>query len=66
MLLCHYCDVVLLVEILLLSVEIDQFLVQRLIQQLEILQTSLDMAMLPEPILSGADVVQRILDVVFA
>ena len=40
--LCHYCDVVLLVEVLLVFVEVDQFLVQRLIEQLEILRTSLD------------------------
>ena len=62
MLLCHFGDVVLLVEVLLLFVEVDQFLVQRLIEQLEILQTSLDIAVFPKPILSSADAVQRILD----
>ena len=36
------CDVVLLVEVLLLSVEVDPCLVQRLIEQLEILLSSLD------------------------
>ena len=43
-LLCQYCDVVHLVEVELLFVEVDQFLVQWLIEQLEILQTSLDIA----------------------
>ena len=46
--LCHCSDVVLLVEVLLLIVEVEQFLVQRLIEQLEILQTSLDGAVFPE------------------
>ena len=64
--LCHYCDVVLLGEVLLLFVEVYQFLVQRLIEQFEILQTSLDIVVFPEPILSSADVVQRILDSVVA
>ena len=47
-------DVPLLVEILLLIVEFDQFLVQRLIEQLEILRASPDIAVFPEPILSSA------------
>ena len=45
--------------VLLLFVDNDHFLVQ---EQLEILQTTLDIAVFPEPILSSADVVQRILD----
>ena len=65
LLLCR-CDLVLLVEVLLLSVEVDQFLVQLLIELLEILQASLDVAVFPEPILSSADVVQRMLDFVVA
>ena len=65
LLLCHHCGVVLIVEFMLLDVEVDQFLVQRLIEQLEILQT-LDIAVFPAPILSSADVVQRILDSVVA
>ena len=65
-LLCHYFDIVLLVEVLLLSVVVDKFLAHRLIQQLEILQTSLDNAVFPEPILPSADVVQRIPDFVVA
>ena len=64
-LLCHHCDVVHIVEVLLPSVEVDQLLVQRSIEQLEI-QASLDIAVFPEPILSSADVVQRILDFVVA
>ena len=59
--LCHYLDVALLVEVLLLFVEVDHVLVQ-LIQRLEILQTSLDIAVFPEPVLSNADVVHHILD----
>ena len=47
-------DVALLVEILLLIVEFDQSLVQRLIEQLEILRASPDIAVFPEPILSSA------------
>ena len=38
------------------------FLVQRLLEQFESLQTSLDVAVLPEPILAGADAVQHLLD----
>ena len=64
-LLCHFGDVVLLVDFRLLSVEVDQFLVQLLIEQLEIPQTSLDIVF-PEPSLSCADSVQRILDFVVA
>ena len=44
MLLCHYCDVVLLAEVLLLCDEVDQFRVQRLIEQQEVLQTFLGFA----------------------
>ena len=44
MLLSHYCDVILLIKDFLLCVEVDQFLVQRLIEQLEFLQTSVDFA----------------------
>ena len=62
----HYFVVVLLVEVLFLFVEVVQFLVQRLIGQLGILQTSLNIAVFPEPILSGADVVHRIVDFVVA
>ena len=47
------CDVVLLVDVLLLFVEVEQFLVQRLIKQLDIFQTSLGIALFPEPIQSG-------------
>ena len=52
-LLCHYFDVVLLVEVMVLCVEFDQLLVQPLVEQLEILQTSLDIAVFLEPILSS-------------
>ena len=47
-------------------VEVDQFLVQRLIEQLQILQTSLGIAVFPKPILSSADVVQHLLGFVVA
>ena len=60
--LCHYCGVVLLVRVLLFFVEVDQLLVQRLIGQFDILQTSLDTVVFPVTILSSADVVQRIRD----
>ena len=40
-----------------LVVEVDQFLVQWLIEQHEILQASLDIGMFPEPMLSSAEVV---------
>ena len=63
---CHCCDVVLLVVVLLLFVEVEQFLVQRLSEQLKILQTSHDMFVFPEPVLSSTDVVQHILDLVAA
>ena len=65
-LLGHDCGVVLPVQILLLIVDVDQCLVQQPTEQLGILQTSLDNAVFPEPILSSADVVQRILDFVVA
>ena len=65
-LLCHCVGVVFLVEVLLPFVEVDQFLVQRLIEQLKVLQTSLDIAVFPEPIVSSADVTQRSLDFVAA
>ena len=54
------------VKVLLHFVEVDQHLVQRLIEQLEILLASLEVAVFPEPNLSNADVVQRILDSVVA
>ena len=61
-----YCCVLVFLEVLLLFLKIDQLLVQWLIEQLEILQTSLNVAAFPEPILSTADVVLRILDFVVA
>ena len=64
--LCHHRDVVLLVEVLLLFVEVDQFPVQWLVEQHEILQTSIDIAAFPEPVLSSADLGQHILDSVVA
>ena len=65
-LLCHSFDVVLLVEVPLLFVEVVQFLVQLLNEQLEILLTFLDIAVSPELILSNADVTQRIPDFIVA
>ena len=65
-LLCPFCDLVLLVVVLLLFVEVDQFLVQQLIERFDILRTSLGIAVIPEPILSSADAVHRILDFVVA
>ena len=65
-LLCHYCDVVLLARVISLIVEVDQFQFQQPIEQLEILQTCLDIAVFLEAILSGADVVQHIHDFVVA
>ena len=65
-LLFHYFDVVLLVRVLPLFVEVDQFLVQQPIGQFEILQTFLDIAVFRERILSSADVVQHIIDFVAA
>ena len=62
----HYFDVVPLVRVLPLLVEVDQFLVQQPIEQVDILQTFFDVAVFPEPILSSADVVQPILDFVLA
>ena len=46
------------VEVLLLFVEVDPFLVQWQTEQFEILQTFLDIAVFLESILSGANVVQ--------
>ena len=46
-LLCHCCDVVLLVVVLLLFVKVDQIMVQWLIEHFDILQTSLDIAVFP-------------------
>ena len=57
-LLFHYSEAVLLARVLPLFDEVEQFLVQPLIEQLEIA--------FPEPILSSADVVQRIIDFVYA
>ena len=53
---------VLVVEVLLLFVEVFQFLVQWLNERLEILQTILGIVVSHEPILSSDDVVQRVLD----
>ena len=47
-----------------LCVEVDQCVVQQPIEQFEILETFLEIAVFPEPILSNADVVQHILDFV--
>ena len=58
--LSHCCDVVLFVEVLLLFVGVDRFLVERLIE------TSLDIAAFPAPILSSAVEIQRLLDFVCA
>ena len=44
MLLSHYYDVVLLVEVQLFCVEVDQFPVQRLIEQLEVLRIFFEFA----------------------
>ena len=60
------CGIVIFVEVDLLFVEVDQCLVQRLIEQLEIFQTSLDITVFPEPTLSSADVLQHTLDFVVA
>ena len=64
MLLCHQCEVVLVEEVLLLFVEVDPCLVRQPVGHPEILQTSLEIAVLPQPILSSADEDQRILDFV--
>ena len=53
---------VLVVEVLVLFVEVFQFLVQWLNERLEIFQTILDIVVSHEPILSSVDVVQRVLD----
>ena len=55
-------SLILLVEILSPFVEVDQFLVSQLIEQLQILQVSLHIAVFPESILSSADARQRVLD----
>ena len=59
-------DVVLLAGVLPLFAEVDHFLVQQLVEQFDMLQTSPEIALFPEPILSNAYVVQRILDVAVA
>ena len=64
--LCHCCVVVLLVEIHHLFVQVDQLLVLQPIGQIEILRTSLEIDVFPEPILSCAAVVQHTLDCVAA
>ena len=46
-LLCHCCDVVLLVGVLPLSVEVDQFLGQSQIERIEIIKKSIDIAVFP-------------------
>ena len=58
----HFCDVVLLVVVVLFFVEVDQVLVQQLIEQFEIFQTFPDIAVFPYQILSGAVVLQRVLE----
>ena len=65
-LLCHYFDVVLPLEDMLLFVKVDQSLVKRLIEQLEMLLAFLNIAVFPEPVLSSAYVVQHIRDSVVA
>ena len=61
MFLFRHFNVVLLERVRLLFVEVDQP-----IEQFEILQTFLDVAVLPEPVLSSVDVVQHVLDFVVA
>ena len=53
---CHYCDVVRLVRVLPLFGKVDQILAQQPIEQFEILQAALDIAVFPQPILFSADV----------
>ena len=65
-LLFHDLGTFLLVRVFHLLVKVEKFLVQQPIQQFEILQTSLDIAVFLEPIFSSADVVQHILDFVVA
>ena len=55
-LLCHYWDVVRLVRVLPLFGKVDQILAQQPIEQFEILQAALDIAVFPQPILFSADV----------
>ena len=62
--LCHCCVVVLLVEIHHLFVQVGQLLVLQPIGQFEILRTSLEIDVFPEPIPSCAAVVQHTLDCV--
>ena len=62
----HYFDVVLLVRVLPLFVELGEILVQQPIGQFEILPSFLDIAVSPEAILSSADVIKHILDLVVA
>ena len=57
----RHFNVVLLERVRLLFVEVDQP-----IEQFEILQTFLDVAVLPEPVLSSVDVVQHVPDFVVA
>ena len=57
----HCLDVVLLARVLPLFVEVDQYPVQPPIGQFKILQTCLDIAVFPEPILLIADVAQHFL-----
>ena len=54
-LLFHCFDVVLLVGVLPSSLKLMKFLVQQPIEQFQILQTSLDLAVFPEPNFSSAD-----------
>ena len=65
-LLFHNYEVVLLVSVLPLFVEVDHFLVHLSIEQFEILETSLDVAVFLGPIVSSAVVVQRTLVFVVA
>ena len=62
----HYLDVVLLVRVLPLFVEVDQCQVQQSIEQLEMLQISLAIAVFPETILSSVVAVQHDIDFVVA
>ena len=58
------CHAVLVVALLLLLVDVDQFLVQQPIEQFEILQTFLVIGVFPETIHPSADLAQRLLDYV--
>ena len=59
-LLCHFCDVALLVEVRLLFVKVAHLLVQQPIEQFD--HQFLVVALFHEPILSSAGVVQSIID----